>query len=693
MSHWYNKRSRLYWYDQYARNDQQTAFAAYDPERIVDELVQTGADIVALYACNQFGIAYYPSNIWPQHPGLKGRDYLGELISGLRSHGKKIIAYINWLDSKHPEWNVVPPGIDASERRSEIELVDWADPSNPNRRVQALAGGAWQCPCANSPKREQVVEIAREIVERYKPDAFHLDMFHYLEMCTCDYCRPHLERICGTEDISLEKIEEHWADYIDWRYQNHASLIADVTSVVREHGAMAAHNASIPLIDAVGGFSEEWLPHLDVFLSEAFDAFRTPNTDLNISSITAKLHHGLGVPSWMLRTSTPSHYAHWPITKAQWEIYAAACKANGCAAFGPCGIGARPDTTSAKRLLENVKHGFDFYMKDADLSDGAVSDSKVALVFSWATRKYQGNHNRWQEEFVGWGRLLIEKHIPYDAVVAERVTTAKDLEKYDLVILPNVSNVSVAFCSAVREYVRNGGRVIATAETSLKSDRGLSHEDFALSDVLGVSSRGSFEGHFAVERPTEPEPVSGVLQLVKATGTVVARRVSVDPAGSVSRSKDPLPMGLTACPILVANDFGDGKSLYAACDVGRYYALHGDYHTGVWMAEMIDSIIPERQIEVKAPRTLEVTVWRQEDEARSIIHLCNRTVPWTLPTDERQISEIIPLHDVEISLKMPSARPTVACRGSRVTSRVEGDRLTITLDRLDAYAAVLVSGG
>jgi len=59
--------------------------AIYEPERIVEESVEVGADIVAVYATNQFGIAYYPSAIWPQHPNLEGRDYFGELVSRLQA--------------------------------------------------------------------------------------------------------------------------------------------------------------------------------------------------------------------------------------------------------------------------------------------------------------------------------------------------------------------------------------------------------------------------------------------------------------------------------------------------------------------------------------------------------------------------------------------------------------------------------
>ena len=107
---WIDKRGRIYFYDQYALNEQAAAFAKYDPDRITAELLATGADIIVVYAANQFSIAYYPSKVWPQHPNLKGRDYVGDLFSRLRKHGKKVAAYINWLESRHADWNTIPLG-------------------------------------------------------------------------------------------------------------------------------------------------------------------------------------------------------------------------------------------------------------------------------------------------------------------------------------------------------------------------------------------------------------------------------------------------------------------------------------------------------------------------------------------------------------------------------------------------------
>ncbi|UCH33884.1 MAG: beta-galactosidase trimerization domain-containing protein [Armatimonadota bacterium] len=689
---WVNQRSRLYWYDQYALNEQETAFARYDPDRIAAELVGVGVDIVTVYAANQYGIAYYPSAILPQHPNLGGRDYVGDLVTRLRAHDKRVILYINWLDSKHPEWNMVPLGCHQAAVRAPQQSASWADPSHPNGRVQALPGGAWQVPCINSPRAEQVASIAREIVDRYHPDGFHLDMFSNGDVCVCDYCRPTLERICGTADITREVIREHWVEFIDWRCGRSAAVLSNVSAVLRERGIVAAHNPFAPLyVAAIWGQDEAWLDSLDVFLSECFDRFLAPCSDLNSTSINVRWQHAVGKPAWIIPTQHPIHYAHWPISQVLWEVFAAACKANGCKAFGPCGVGTRPDTTTSPKMLANVRHGFDFYMRDADLDDNAVSAAKIALVFSWATRKYFGaGDQQWLEEFSGWARLLIEEHLPYDIVAAERIGDGADLKQYDLVILPNSANLSDRVCRALRDYVRRGGRVLATAETSLWDGRGGRRTDFALADALGISWRGSVAGHFAVQRPDEAEPASGVFQQVASRGKTIAHRVDVDPAGSVAGTKDPLPVQVSDWPVVVVGSFGEGETCYVAFDIGRYFSMHGDEHIGAWMAELLDAILPARQVAVQAPRTVEVTVWRQTTPERTIIHLANRTVAWTLPTDARQITEIIPVHDIEVTIDKPYHNSVVTARGADVKARADGDKLVAHVAVVQAYAAIVI---
>ena len=326
--------------------------------------------------------------------------------------------------------------------------------------------------------------------------------------------------------------------------------VAEVTKVLREHEVMAAHNAFAPaFLSPLWGQTEDWLDSIDIFLSECFDAFLVPCSDLNSTSVNVRWQNAVGKPAWILRTSAQLHYAHQPISKAQWLLYGAACKANGCRVFGPCGASTRPDTTTSPAMLANVKTGFDFFMGDSDLQEDAESAARIGLVFSWATRKYSpGGSMDWCEEFHGWARLLMEEHLPYNVVIAEKVTNPDDLAGYDLLVLPGITITGATFCSALGEFVRRGGRILATSVTSLHDEIGCQLPDFRMGSLLGVSWRGSVDGPFAIERPGEQEPAHGAFQQVETSGQVLSYRMEVDPAGSVGGMLDPLPINVSCWP-------------------------------------------------------------------------------------------------------------------------------------------------
>ncbi len=676
---WMNKRQRIYWYDQYALNDQETAFAKYDPDRIAAEMKATGADIVAVYAANQFSVAYYPSKIWPMHPNLRGRDYFGEVSSRLQAQGQKVIAYINWLESRHPEWYMVPMG---GEPEKEFPLASWASPDKPDWRVQQVPGGKWRYACINSPRRAQVIAIAREIIEQYHPDGFHLDMFFNPGVCVCEYCRPTLERICGTKEINEQAINAHWREFIDWRSECSSSLIAELSAVMREHGVFTAHNGQNPLwLSPIYGFDEKWLPHLDLYVSEIF-------YDLHASDLTMRWHRAIGKPSCELLTSSSPDHAHLSVPFTAWQVSAASAKANGCNVLGPCCVGAYPDTTSSKRLLETVGKGLNFFMEDADLHAESKPTAKVALVFSWATRKYfRDGRMDWSQELDGWSRVLIEEHIPFEIVVAEQVSSAGDLTPYDLILLPNTSFVSDAFCEAVSAYARSGGHVLATGEIALGDEHGGPRAGFALGELFGISRKGQFQGSFAMDGAVEPEPASGVLQQIVSTGEVLAQQIGTDPAGSVAGYMDPFPMKPTEWPVAVTQAAGTGQVLYVAFGLGRYYAQHSLIHARDRMAQYINRLLPKRQLVVQAPRSLEVTVWQQGTPERTIIHLANRT---TLAHDMPHIHEIPPLSDVSIEFDSPYPSPRVSARQAAISTKVENGRVRVQIPKLEVYAALII---
>jgi len=82
--------------------------------------------------------------------------------------------------------------------------------------------------------------------------------------------------------------------------------------------------------------------------------------------------------------------------------------------------------------------------------------------------------------------MLLESHIPF-GVVSER--ELHRLPEYDLAILPTMAAMSPQQAQQIREYVAQGGTIIATGPASLYTKEGVLLEDFRLADVFRVAAR------------------------------------------------------------------------------------------------------------------------------------------------------------------------------------------------------------
>lgn len=693
MKEWYEESGSLYWYDQYAQSESATAFVKYDPERIVGELLSVDADIYAIYAANQYSIAYYPSKILPQHPGLKGRDYIGDIVPLLRRHGKRVIVYVNWLESKHPEWCIRPLREDDTigPPPPEYPLVSWADPTRPEGRVRAVPGGKWEFPCMNSPKYAQILDVADELAANYKFDAFSLDMFTPLAVCVCPYCGPHLQRILGTARPTWAQIRARWREYVQWRQDLSAKHIREIQARLhaRQPGIVGYHNAHSPLrLLPVAGVGAQWLPHVGVYFSEC--TFEGPFCDTNtFESLLVKHHKATGKPSSVVLTSTAPGFDHSPISKAKALVSAAVAKANGCEVFGLCGVGARQDTTSDKTLLKLAKETFAFWRQCPDLS-AYTSVASVAVLFSWRDYAYyEPSLNQYPAEFMGWCRRLFEEHIPFNVEIAEEVT-AERLCEYPLVILPNITCTDETLDGRIRAFVRAGGAIIASGETSRYDADGREKKDFSLADVLGVSYEGKYPATaFHVETGDEPIAGHGLALQVRGEAATLARLVTAD-IDAVAGGLDPLPLATTQWPLHTSHAYGLGKAWCVPWSPGRFYMQSGYWKIAAWLSNVIDTALGVRLFTTNAPSTVEISCWQGREGERRLI-FANKTMPqhyssWGVPNEE---DEIIALSNIDVEVAMTPGRKVRPHAPNRnVTFHQKSGKLSINVARLEYLEVV-----
>ncbi len=145
--------------------------AEFDAEEFVGRIADCGVDFATFHArCNQ-GFAYYDTRIGTRHPSLKG-DLFGQIVQACKKRDIAISAYLNAGISneealQHPNWAT----LDRSGR------IQRDPPLTPDVRTM----------CYNSPYRDHLLAMIREVAENYPVDGFFLDCLFSSE-CVCPIC-------------------------------------------------------------------------------------------------------------------------------------------------------------------------------------------------------------------------------------------------------------------------------------------------------------------------------------------------------------------------------------------------------------------------------------------------------------------------------------------------------------------------
>src|SRR5258708_21807608 len=98
-----------------------------------------------------------------------------------------------------------------------------------------------------------------------------------------------------------------------------------------------------------------------------------------------------------------------------------------------------------------------------------------------------------EDPALGFYQALIEARIPFE-MVHDQLLDRKDIAQFRTLILPNIAALSSLQCSQIRDFVQNGGSVVATFETSLYDEWGVRRRDFGLASIFGATFAGDVHG-------------------------------------------------------------------------------------------------------------------------------------------------------------------------------------------------------
>jgi hypothetical protein len=267
---------------------------------------------------------------------------------------------------------------------------------------------------------------------------------------------------------------------------------------------------------------------------------------------------------------------------------------------------------------------------------------------------------------------MVEDRICFE-MVHDRLLEPERVDRFGVLVLPNVVALSDAQCDQLRAYVERGGSVVATHETSLCDAAGEPRVDFGLADLFGVSYEGRVEGPMknAYLGLDGPHPVlvglegaeriiHGVHRLdVTPAVEFPDRPVTLIPAYTDLPMEEVYPRTeRTDTPELYLRQTPGGRVAYFNWDIGRTFwdVLCRDH--GRLLANTIRWALggPQR-VEVTGAGVLDVAAWRQR---RSLtVHMVNLTNPMMLKGPYR---ELLPSPPQTIRVQVPSGQAVTGAR-------------------------------
>jgi hypothetical protein len=366
-------------------------------------------------------------------------------------------------------------------------------------------------------------------------------------------------------------------------------------------------------------------------------------------------------------------------------------------------------TLHDRRWLPVVEELYGWHYRNERYLRNEESLARAALVYSQQTAKYYGGpqaRQKVEDHTVGYYQALIEARVPFE-MVHDELLDAAEVDRFQVLVLPNIAALSTAQCGQLREYVRRGGGLVATYESSLYDEHGVRRADFGLGDLFGAAYDGGVDARMqnsylrlegdAGRRHPLLAGLDDAERIINGVSRVRTKRAGAypDPPLTLIPSYPDLPMEevfprvpKTDQPEAYVREFGKGRVVYFPGDIDRTFweVLSVDHWKLLRNAVDWAGRTP-RPVTVEGPGILDVTIWRQRGSMT--VHLVNLTNPMMM---KGPVREFIPTPPQKVSLKLPSRAKKVQLlvSGANVRTEERNGVLTLTVPSITDHEVIAV---
>jgi hypothetical protein len=549
---WYTKDA---WYEETAHRHPD------DIAALVRQVAASGGSALRL-SVYYGGYAFYQSRVTPHVSGLGDIDYLREAVDEGRSTGVKIVVYMNpnCLREGHPLFDA-------------CSVRDAEDRAVPCGKAYGSNGANSRYACINHPRYRQFLrDVLREIFAGYRPAGLYVDGLTP-HVCCCEHCRAKYREMFGVE-MPAAKLSRVVAAGVTWgEYGGDPEPVGDVEN------DLDCRRLTEMMYRSLVEVTHEFTATVKGCQPEAVTAYHShpkPACEADYDATLTEVYRSQPWVHAAWRCGELAGFSNVFRVPVLFNVYPhehfTAAEARYKAIQG-LAAGAYPNFWSTPGMQPVL----DFMRRNAEYLDFATTspvrfialprdvrlDSTQAATPAADGVRYQDD--RFLAPAVGAYAALIRCGLP--VVTLHRPHFHERLAGFQVLCLANMTNMSDAQVEAVRRFVRSGGGLIASHETSLYDEKGRRRPDFGLADLFGARFRrvlAAAPGRVQFE-PVGPLATGFRIGQQTSTGTEVGRignpsyeqRIG-NPSSHEADLRDGLPIHPTGKPTLVRSPILSG---------------------------------------------------------------------------------------------------------------------------------------
>jgi len=591
-----------------------------DAKEIVSNFTRAEVNRAIFYMKDIFGNAYYPTKTGHLHNNFKNRDFFGECVSEAKKNGLSvftecIVVWDQHCASSHPEWVMVDS--EGNLQNADLGYM-----------------------CYNSGYKDYLFGMVREVVRDYDIDGFFFDMLIYpwagawVLTCYCDNCRKLFEEEYGHEMPLEARWDEEWRHFLDFRWRSNERFARDLLSMIKEMNpklTVTFNYHGAPYCDwRIGQRPVQHSAFADYGTGEAYtNQFGIPYTSLYPRFLRG-LEEGRPYEVITFRFNRNWDYTVKPVAHLQYEIMTYRSNGADVLIVDQPGYDGKIDEVVYDRIGRVYREA-----KEKEPLFGYPPLKHVALYYSAKTRDWYARETmeKYQLSFNGAFKALLESHIPVDILFDETVELER-LQKYPALFLANAAILDEREIEIITEYVKAGGVVIATDDTSLYDLNGERQSDFGLANLFKARFKAKAEttynyfrlpaGKFSAGiHPAYDVLLTGPGNIVESAGETLGElKISFfdrDSEKCISHGVHPAFEGVG--PAIVLNEYGKGKVAFVPFKLDASYASNSMLgEQRMLIRNLVRELTSEPLIEIDAPLNVEAVITRDEKGGRFLVH-------------------------------------------------------------------------